>query len=303
MELRHLRYFVAVAEEESFNRAAVRVGIGQPPLSQQIRSLEREIGAELFHRSPQGVSLTEAGVAFLPEARAAIAQAERAARVAQRVAKGTLGSLRLGFTGSATFHPVVPGAIRIFRRRYPEVELTVEEAGTTGLLGRLRDEHLDAAFVRAYPSEMASLRSVSLFEEPMVAVLPSEHRLAKRERVPLILFVRHPLVLFPRAEGPAFFDAILSTLRSSRFAPILGPEAPQLTSVANLVAAGLGVSVVPASLARMGVPGVVTRPFEGRPPVAPLALAFGSREPVGAARNFASLARAVAAELRKEDGA
>jgi DNA-binding transcriptional LysR family regulator len=134
MELRHIRYFLAVAEEMNFTRAAKKVGIGQPPLSQQIRSLEEELGAPLFRRVPRGVELTDSGKAFLPEAQTILAQAERAKKIAQRGARGELGSLRLGFTGSAAFTQMVRDAIRVFRKHYPKVELTLEEEDTTTLL-------------------------------------------------------------------------------------------------------------------------------------------------------------------------
>jgi hypothetical protein len=148
MELRHVRYFLAVAEERNFSRAAARVGIGQPPLSQQIKDLEAEVGAPLFHRIPQGAELTAAGHAFLENVRAIPLQAERAIRAARRGARGEIGSLRVGFTSSAPFNPVVTSTIRSFRRAYPDVDLTLEEANTTRLVAGLRDGELDAVFLR-----------------------------------------------------------------------------------------------------------------------------------------------------------
>ncbi|MBE7158720.1 MAG: LysR family transcriptional regulator, partial [Rhodospirillales bacterium] len=143
MELRHVRYFLAVAEELNFTRAAAKVGIGQPPLSQQIRSLEHELGTPLFRRLSHGAELTDAGLAFLPEARVLLAQAGWAARAARRGAQGQVGRLQLGFTGSAAFCSVVPDSLRVFRRKFPEVELALEEAPTTALLERLHGGHLD----------------------------------------------------------------------------------------------------------------------------------------------------------------
>src|SRR6202020_1307660 len=135
MELRHIRYFLAVAEERNFTRAAARVGIGQPPLSQQIKDLESEVGAALFHRIPRGAELTDAGRAFLAHVRAVPSQVERAVRLAQRAARGEIGSLRVGYTGSAPFNPIVTGAIRSFRRASPDVDLTLAESNTAHVIG------------------------------------------------------------------------------------------------------------------------------------------------------------------------
>ncbi|HTZ35973.1 MAG TPA: LysR family transcriptional regulator, partial [Stellaceae bacterium] len=149
MELRHLRYFVAVAEEGHVTRAAERLGIQQPPLSQQIRALERELEAQLFHRKPRGVELTAAGRAFLDDAKAILARAEAAVAGARRAARGESGRIGIGFTSSASFHPFVPRTIRRFRERHPLVALALEESGTTELVAALRSNQIDAAFVRS----------------------------------------------------------------------------------------------------------------------------------------------------------
>lgn len=148
MELRHIRYFLAVAEERHFTRAATKVGIGQPPLSQQIKDLERELGAQLFRRVPHGAELTEAGKAFYDVVKGMPATATRAALAAQRVARGESGVLRVGFTASAAFNSVVPGAIRTFKRAYPDVRLQLEEGNTTQLADELNEGSLDVAFLR-----------------------------------------------------------------------------------------------------------------------------------------------------------
>ena len=148
MELRHIKYFLAVAEERHFTRAAAKVGIGQPPLSQQIKDLEREVGAALFHRLAHGAELTEAGKAFLAGVKEMPLIAERASMAARRAVRGETGSLRVGFTATATFNVGVPAAIRTFRRAYPEVYLTLEEANTTRLVVGLRDGALDVVLDR-----------------------------------------------------------------------------------------------------------------------------------------------------------
>src|SRR6478672_10352663 len=191
MELRHLRYFVAVAEEGHVTRAAERLGIQQPPLSQQIRALETELEVQLFRRKPRGVELTPAGEAFLAEARIVIERAEHAVLVARRAARGEAGRLGLGFTSSASFHPLVPRVIRDFRETSPLVALSLEEAGTAELVEGLRGERIDAA---------ADLTIHSLLEEEMVAALPSGHRLAAaaKSRLPLRALEEETFILYRR---------------------------------------------------------------------------------------------------------
>lgn len=291
MELRHIRYFLAVAEEQNFTRAAARVGIGQPPLSQQIKDLEAEVGAPLFHRIPQGAELTEAGRAFLENVRVIPIQAERAIRAAQRAARGEIGSLRVGFTNSAPFNPVVTATIRSFRRAYPDVELTLEEANTTRLVAGLRDGDLDAVFLRSDAgAEDLQLRRLS--EEPMLVVLPASHPVAKAVEVDLVRLKSEVLILTPRDVGSTLFDTVIQACRQAGFEPTLGQSAPQISSVVNLVAAELGFSLVPASMRQLQVSGVVYREIKGDAPIAHLALAYRRGETSKIVRNF--IAQAVA---------
>src|ERR1700719_2776850 len=187
MELRHIRYFLAVAEERHFTRAAAKVGIGQPPLSQQIKDLEGEVGAALFHRLAHGAELTEAGKAFLAGVKEMPSIAERATMAARRAARGETGSLRVGFTATATFNVVVPSAIRTFRRAYPEIYLTLEEANTTRLVTGLREGTLDAVFLPPGTSDNGELQVRRLSEGPMVVALPKRHSAAGLQEVDLAL--------------------------------------------------------------------------------------------------------------------
>ncbi|MDG2523842.1 LysR family transcriptional regulator [Stenotrophomonas sp. HITSZ_GD] len=274
MELRHLRYFLAVAEEANFTRAAARLGIGQPPLSQQIQALERELGTPLFRRTHAGAELTEAGEAFLVEVKRVLADVERAADTARRIARGEAGRLRLGFTASAAFNPRVPRLIRDFRRQWPRVQLVLEETNTAGLLEALRNGRLDAAFIRYTPSALpAGLDLMRFPDEPMLIAVPAAHPLAQRARAPLVALAGEPFILFPRSFGSSLYDEILSVCRESGFSLQITQEAPQMSSIVNLVAAELGVSVVPASTAQMQLPGVRYLQIEGRVPLARLALA------------------------------
>ncbi|CAB4326651.1 MULTISPECIES: LysR family transcriptional regulator [unclassified Brucella] len=273
MELRHLRYFLAVAEEGNFTRAAAKLGIGQPPLSQQIRDLENEIGVMLFHRVPHGAELTAAGAAFIEEAKATIASSEKAKLAAQRAARGESGRLSLGFTASSAFNPIVSGAIRHFRAKWPEVELFLTEMNTNLLIERLVRGELDAAFIRPGLEDPANVRMKRLADEPMLVALPSHHRLAVYERLPLSALAGEPFVLFPRIVGLSLYDDIVAACRMAGFEMNVAQEAPQMPSVVNLVAANLGVSIVPAAIAQIRLDGVTYRPIEGEPLVARLALA------------------------------
>jgi DNA-binding transcriptional LysR family regulator len=291
MELRHIRYFLAVADERHFTRAAAILGIGQPPLSQQIKDLEGEVGAALFHRVAHGAELTSAGEAFLNIVKEMPALAERATNAARRAARGETGSLRVGFTASAAFNAVVPSAIRAFRRAYAEVELLLEEANTTRLIAGMEEGWFDAVFLRpgVAGSEALSLRVLS--EEPMVVALPTSHPAAKHDEVDLSLLKDDPFLLFPRRIGPTLYDTIITACRDAGFEPRLGQEAPQIASIVNLVAAELGVTMVPASMGQLNVAGVTYRPIAGDAPVTKLALAYRRGETSAVVRNF--LARAV----------
>jgi DNA-binding transcriptional LysR family regulator len=298
MELRHIRYFLAVAEERNFTRAAARVGIGQPPLSQQIRDLESEVGAALFHRIPQGAELTDAGRAFLEHVLAIPPQAERAVRAARRAARGEIGSLRVGYTGSAPFNPIVTAAIRSFKRAYPDVDLSLEESNTARLIAGLRESLLDAVFLRSEDLGGDDLQLHPLSSEPVVAALPASHPVAKSTRIDLRQLRDEPLILPPRGVGQTFFNTVIATCREAGFEPLLGQPAPQLVSVVNLVAAGLGYSLVPASLRQVRVIGVAYREIKALTVVAPLALASRRGETSEIVRNFLVRARQSARDQR-----
>ncbi|TDW37203.1 DNA-binding transcriptional LysR family regulator [Rhizobium azibense] len=282
MELRHIRYFLAVAEEGNFTRAAVKLGIGQPPLSQQILDLEAEIGAALFHRVPHGAELTAAGEAFLGEAKASLASAEKAKLAAQRADRGETGKLALGFTASSAFNPVVSATIRRFRAQWPDVRLSLTEMNTLALMEKLNRGELDATFMRPSLDDPPGVRLKRLDDEPMVVALPANHPLSKHERLSLALLSNEPFILFPRLVGLSLFDDVVLACRKAGFELTVTQEAPQISSVVNLVAAELGVSIVPASIAQIRLDGVAYRPIDGPPAVARLALAVlkSQRSPV-----------------------
>ncbi|MBB4230406.1 LysR family transcriptional regulator [Rhizobium mongolense] len=289
MELRHIRYFLAVAEEGNFTRAAGKLGIGQPPLSQQIRDLEAEIGAALFHRVPHGAELTAAGEAFFGEAKASLASAEKAKLAAQRANRGETGKLALGFTASSAFNPVVSATIRRFRAQWPEVRLSLTEMNTLALMEKLNRGELDATFMRPSLDDPPGVRLKRLDDEPMVVALPANHPLAKYERLSLALLSNEPFILFPRLVGLSLFDDVVLACRKAGFELTVAQEAPQISSVVNLVAAELGVSIVPASIAQIRLDGVAYRPIDGPPAVARLALAVLKTQRSPVTENLMSL--------------
>jgi DNA-binding transcriptional LysR family regulator len=298
MELRHLRYFVAVAEEGHVTRAAERLGIQQPPLSQQIRALETELEVQLFRRKPRGVELTQAGEALLAEARVILDRVERATSTARRTARGEAGRIGLGFTSSASFHPFVPRVIRAFRETHPLVALSLEEGGTAELVEGLRAERIDAAFVRSPIGPAAELIVHSVLEEEMVAALPAGHRLAggaAATRMPLADLAGEIFILYRRPLGPGLYDAIIAACQRAGYSPQIGQEAPRMLSTLSLVAAGLGVTLIPASMQRLRVNGVAYRRLDsGAGLVAPLNLAYRRGESAAAARRFIALVRRTA---------
>ena len=289
MELRHVRYFVALAEELNFTRAAARLGIGQPPLSQQIRDLETEIGYPLFLRRPHGAELTEAGRAFLGEARLILEQAERAKEAARRAGGGHVGALRVGFTSSANFHPAVTEAFSVFHWKYPDASLIVEESHSARLAERLLHSELDAAFVRPGNVTPEGLDLLPLGEEPLILALPVGHRLAAQARVPVAALRGEPFVIFSQGIGRTFLGLIREACAQEGFEPTVGQETPHIVAMINMVAAGLGVAMAPGSIAQLAVRGVVYRPLDGAVPKVPLAIATRAGDASPLVRNFLCL--------------
>ncbi|MDQ0978640.1 LysR family transcriptional regulator [Pseudomonas synxantha] len=260
MELRHLRYFIAVAEELHFGRAAQVLGISQPPLSQQIQALEQEVGARLFERTNRRVELSEAGRLFLQEARLVLAQVDKAADVARRAQLGELGELKIGFTSSAPFNSSIPQAIFAFRQAFPAVHLNLQEMSSTEVAESLVDESIQVGLMRPLPLP-DSLSVVELMREPLVAVLNAGHPLVEDSERGLHLaqLAQEPFVFFPRTYGSGLYAQLLNLARDAGFSPHFAQEAGEAMTIIGLVAAGLGVSVLPASYQRIRIDGVVYR--------------------------------------------
>lgn len=295
MELRHIRYFLAIAEEGSFTRAALRIGIGQPPLSLQIKDLEREVGALLFRRTPHGAELTEAGEAFRACVAPMPAQVQSAIRAAQRAARGETGALALGAIGSGVINPLVSSAIRSFRRSFPEVELRLEEATSEILAAHVRDGRLGAAILRPNQGDAQDLRLRVLAEDALIAVLPGGHRFAARKgAVELSELCDETILITAREIGAGLYDAVAAACRAAGFEPRFDTSPPQIATLLALVAAEFGVSILPASMRRFVAPGVEYRPLAGDPATLSLSLATRRDERSPLVRNFVAKALAAA---------
>lgn len=249
MELRHLRYFVVVAEEEHMTRAAQRLNIQQPPLSSQIRDLEREMGVRLFDRTPRSIRLNAAGRVFLNEARALLTHVDRAVMRAQQAARGESGQIAVGYTSSASLHPKVPQLIRAFHARYPMIALDSHENTTRDLLDAVVQESLDAVFVRSTAQRYPMLKSVVLCQERMVVALPIGHPLAQGTGpIALSALSAEGLILYRRADGPGIQDVLFAAFLEAGFTPRVVADVPRLLSAVTLVAAGKGITLVPETL-------------------------------------------------------
>lgn len=262
-DLRQLRYFVAVAEAGHVGRAAERLHLSQPPLSRQIRQLEANLGVSLFHRHARGVSLTEAGERLLLDAQDLLAAAEAAATTAQRTARGELGRLRLGFASTALYS-ILPALVRRLGEGLPAVTLELRELTAEQQFHALAGGTLDAGIVIC-ADPPAPLDRLPLLAEPLVACLPAQHPLAApagTTPLPLATLRDEPFILFPRVQAPALHDRILALGQQAGFTPRLGQQGVQMQTIVGLVSAGLGVALVPASMAGLRRPGVCYRAIE-----------------------------------------
>jgi len=274
-------------------RAPERLGIGQPPLSQQIHALEDELGVRLFRRTGHGVVLTEAGEAFAADAKRLVDDARLAVEKAKSAGRGEIGQLNIGFTGSAAFNPVVSKLIRSYRQAYPNVMLTLTEGNTAQLLAHLDAGRVDVAFVRLGSQSPAGVQINHIAIEPMKIVLPATHKLAKKRKVPLATLAEDPFVMLPREASPTLHDVIIGACREAGFEPVAGQQAPQLSSVVNLVAAEFGVSLVPASVCQIQVDGVAYTDALGSAITIRLALASRIDATAAKTANFLDIARQI----------
>ncbi len=272
MELTHLKYFVTVAEELHFGRAARRLNVSQPPLSQQIMKLEDELGVKLFNRSSRVVTLTEAGKIFLEEARSILHRAELTTERMALLAGGHCGILSLGFN-EPVLNTILPEAVSKFRRKYPDVELRLFEMETAAQLTALRGREIDLALLRTFGDSPEEFAARLLYREHYLLALPPDHPLLKLETVPLEKLKDRELIMFTRRSNPNIHRCILEALRNAGVEPRISQEAGNKATILALVRAGLGVGIVPESSRITAPPGVEFRPLgPGLPPVEILAV-------------------------------
>ncbi len=289
IELRHLRSFVAVAEALHFGRAARTLGIAQPPLSQQIKRLEERLGIELFHRTRRHVELTDAGAVLLDEARELLAHAARVTEAVRHAATGTAGTIRMGYVGSAA-HEVLPTLLRRFRDEVPDARMALTELATTEQVAAIAAGAMDAGLVRM-PVSSPDVSTQPLVEEPLVIALPDFHPLAHRRRLPLAALAGERFVLFGRRLNPLFHDEVISACHDAGFSPDVVQEAGEMPTIVGLVAAGLGVSLVPASMERLRTDGLVYIPLQGPGVRIAIALAWRHERPSPLVRTLIGVAR------------
>ncbi|WP_336220423.1 LysR family transcriptional regulator [Citrobacter amalonaticus] len=250
IELRHLRYFVAVAEELHFGRAAARLNISQPPLSQQIQVLEQQVGARLLARTNRSVALTAAGKQFLADSRQILGLVNDAAARAERLHQGEAGELRIGFTSSAPFIRAVADTLSLFRQNYPDMHLQTREMNTREQLAPLTEGGLDVGLMRNTPLPDVLCHEVIL-HEPLMAMIPRAHPLAQKPVVTLAELAKEPFVFFDPHVGTGLYDDILGLMRHYKLSPVITQEVGEAMTIIGLVAAGLGVSILPASFKKV----------------------------------------------------
>ncbi len=287
MELRHLKYFVAVAEELHFGRAAKKLHIAQPPLSQQIMNLEEELGIKLFDRSRRNIQMTAAGSHFLKEAKQVLLHVEQAAETAKRIHGGKAGRLVVGFVGSV-IHTFLPDGLRLFRERFPDIELELHEMNTAEQIALLHAKRIDVGFLYTGPHD-PMIASKTLTLAPLLAVLHNNHPLAYRKSVHIRQLAHDPFIANTRSSEPIVRDAFISLCHSAGFSPKIALEAGQVQTVLGLVASGMGVCLLPDFIKNIRRPGVQYIPLSGSPPEVKLAVVWRSDNPSILVKSFVNV--------------
>ncbi len=291
MELRHLRYFLAVAETLHFGRAAARLNMAQPPLSVQIRDLENELGTPLFHRGARGVTLSAAGVAFVPHAEAVIAASRQAAAVARDAAAGRGGRLVIGTIPTLAF-TLLPHLLPAYRAAHPRVAISLREVPVTEKEDALLSGRIDVGLYRP-PARHPEIQGALIGEERMILALPAAHRLARRRQIPPAEIADEPLVMYPLSRGDQGLYGIVATwLRSQGLRPESAEIAGTILTALGMVLSGNGLAIVPESSAALRLAGIVYRPFEDPQARVPLAVCWRHGNPNGLCASFIQHVRA-----------
>ncbi len=300
VELRHLRYFVAVAEELHFGRAALRLHLAQPPLSQQIRKLEEIIGHALFIRTSRNVRLTAMGEVFLDRARRTLRAVGEDLTEARSIGRGEMGSLRVGFISSGMLTQL-PAMLGRYRRRHPKADLQLREAMSSQIMQALLDGTVDVGFLRD-GGPLPGLEVETLFSEPFVATLPSNHPLAQRKTLSTAALRDEPFVFFPQIAGRVAYEKAMSLCEEHGFRPRVVQEAPQWLTALRLIGAGLGVSIAPACVEKIAAPDVVCVRLSGTRVRSNIELAWRAGEDRTIVTTFCKLAREMLARPTRKPG-
>lgn len=296
MDIRHLRYFLAVADAGQMTAAAAALGLQQPPLSQQIRALEDGLGLRLFERHPKGMALTDAGHSFEADARRLVEAADALQRRMKALAAGEQGRLQLAFTSSAAAHAFTPRALRECRRRHPGIDWTIAERNAAEITEAVADGRLHCGLLRAQVAAPADVVHSELLREPVVVALPSDHALARRARIAPEDLHDEPLILVRRPGAPGLYANLLALCHARGSVPRVVAEVERMMSNLNLVAAGVGLSIVPASMQHVHTDVVAYRPLaRGVHLHAPLTVVYRADRLNGALRTFVELLAGLAA--------
>jgi DNA-binding transcriptional LysR family regulator len=296
IELRHLRYFVTVAEELHFGRAARRLHLSQPPLSQQIQRLEEILGYALFTRTTRSVRLTLAGEAFFPRARRTLRNMERDLEETRSIGRGEVGSLNIGFVGSAMLM-TLPGIFRAYRKAYPKVHLRLHESFTARVIEGMENGTLDAGILRD-GDPTRNMQVETIYSEPYVAVLPASHRYARQKSISPGMLRDEPFVYYPQTAGVRAFEKPLTIFDEYGFRPHIAQEASHWLTIVNMIRAGFGVSVAPACVARIASPAVVCLPLRGTKVMSHIELAWMEGESRPIVEAFMHIARDARLQMR-----
>jgi DNA-binding transcriptional LysR family regulator len=291
VELRHLRYFIAVGEEEHFGRAAERLRVVQPALTRQIQQLEEEMGYALFERLKRGVRLTEAGRSFLEEARRLLSDLERGVERTRLVAQGKVGRLRIGFADSATYSGELPSILRDFRDRWPDVRLDLFPSSSVATGEQLREQRLDIGFVYVLPTDLPQLKTHRISAERIVLALPQSHPLVKRKRLKLVDLKGEPFVWIPRVVAPLYYDRVLSACHAAGLTLNIVQEGNNDTTMLSLVAGGIGLSFTIKSADRRKPDSVVLKEVKDLRLTVELSAIWRGDNKVPALQNFIEIIR------------
>lgn len=293
MELRHLKYFIVLAEELHFGRAAKRLGMSQPPLSQQIKQLEEEIGVVLLKRTKRQVVLTTAGEVFLDEARKSIAQTRHAVQAAQRAARGEIGQLSVGFVNSAVYGKI-PAIFSLMRSRYPGVSLLLQDLTSEEQVEALKLNRIDVGLVRPPVVDAESLTMRVIWQETLMIALPEGNPLTQKEEIAIEELAEESFIQIPRHVSPGYYDQCIRICARAGFSPKIVQEARTTPTIVSLIAGGMGVSILPASLLSLQRSGVVYRPLKKPAPTTDMAVIWRPADTSPTLRSFLEIIREVA---------